>query len=106
MTPSMSRVAVPELPKSSGEDGARKPPMPCPLTVTLPFAFPLSLLATVPMALLAYRHRLRVLVAATVASTIIAFLIIQFQPTELQVYIWNSTQNQTMDIPFALIVAC
>jgi hypothetical protein len=34
------------------------------------------------------------------------FLIIQFQPTELQVYIWNSTQNQTMDIPFALIVAC
>ena len=46
------------------------------ITVTLPFAFPLSLLATVPMALLAYRHRLRVLVAATVASTIIAFLII------------------------------
>ncbi len=46
------------------------------ITVTLPFAFLLSLLATVPMALLAYRHRLRVLVAATVASTIIAFLII------------------------------
>jgi energy-coupling factor transport system ATP-binding protein len=44
--------------------------------VSLPFAFPLSLLATVPMALLAYRHRLRVLVAATVAGTIIAFLII------------------------------
>jgi hypothetical protein len=34
------------------------------------------------------------------------FLIIQFQPTELEVYIWNSTKNQTMDIPFALIVAC
>jgi energy-coupling factor transporter ATP-binding protein EcfA2 len=46
------------------------------VAVTLPFAFPLSLLATVPMALLAYRHRLRVLVAATVAGTIIAFLII------------------------------
>lgn len=46
------------------------------VAVTLPFAFPLSLLATVPMALVAYRHRLRVLVAATVAGTIIAFLII------------------------------
>lgn len=46
------------------------------IVVTLPFAFPLSLLATVPMALLAYRHRLRVLVAATVAGTIIAFLVI------------------------------
>jgi energy-coupling factor transporter ATP-binding protein EcfA2 len=46
------------------------------IAVTLPFAFPLSLLATVPMALLAYRHRLRVLIAATVAGTIIAFLII------------------------------
>jgi energy-coupling factor transport system ATP-binding protein len=46
------------------------------VAVTLPFAFPLSLLATVPMALLAYRHRLRVLVAATVAGTIIAFLVI------------------------------
>jgi hypothetical protein len=34
------------------------------------------------------------------------FTIIQFQPTELLVYIWNSTQSQTMDIPFALIVAC
>jgi energy-coupling factor transport system ATP-binding protein len=46
------------------------------IAVTLPFAFPTSLLATVPMALLAYRHRLRVLVAATVAGTIIAFLVI------------------------------
>jgi hypothetical protein len=34
------------------------------------------------------------------------FTIIQFDPTELLVYIWNSTQSQTMDIPFALIVAC
>jgi hypothetical protein len=34
------------------------------------------------------------------------FTIIQFDPTELLVYIWNSTQNQTVDIPFALIVAC
>jgi hypothetical protein len=34
------------------------------------------------------------------------FTIIQFQPTELQIYVWNSTQNQTMDIPFALIVVC
>jgi hypothetical protein len=34
------------------------------------------------------------------------FTIIQFDPTELRVYIWNSALNQTMDIPFALIVAC
>jgi hypothetical protein len=34
------------------------------------------------------------------------FTIIQFDPTELLVYIWNSTQSQTLDIPFALIVAC
>jgi hypothetical protein len=34
------------------------------------------------------------------------FTISQFDPTELLVYIWNSTQSQTMDIPFALIVAC
>jgi energy-coupling factor transport system ATP-binding protein len=46
------------------------------ITVALPFAAALSLLATVPMGLLAYRHRLRVLVAATVAATIIAFLVI------------------------------
>lgn len=46
------------------------------VAVSLPFAFPLSLLGTVPMALLGYRHRLRVLVAATVAGSIIAFLII------------------------------
>lgn len=46
------------------------------VTVALPFAFPLALLAGVPMAMLAYRHRLRVLVAAAVAGTIIAFLVI------------------------------
>ena len=34
------------------------------------------------------------------------FTIIQFDPTELLVDIWNSTLNQEMDIPFALIVAC
>ena len=34
------------------------------------------------------------------------FTIIQFQPTELQIYIWNSTLGQTVDIPFALIVVC
>jgi energy-coupling factor transporter ATP-binding protein EcfA2 len=46
------------------------------ITVALPFAAALSLLATLPMGLLACRHRLRVLVAATVAGTIIAFLVI------------------------------
>ena len=35
----------------------------------------MSLLGTVPMGLLAYRYRLRVLIAATVAGGIIAFLI-------------------------------
>ena len=34
------------------------------------------------------------------------FTIIQFQPTELRIYIWNSALSQTMDIPFALIVVC
>ena len=34
------------------------------------------------------------------------FTIIQFDPTELRMYIWNSSLNQAMDIPFALIVAC
>ena len=33
------------------------------------------------------------------------FTIMQ-EPTKLFVQIWNSTQNQFMDIPFALIVAC
>lgn len=34
------------------------------------------------------------------------FTIIQFDPNEFRVYIWNSGLNQTADIPFALIVAC
>jgi hypothetical protein len=34
------------------------------------------------------------------------FTIIQFDPTELRVYITSSTLDQLMDIPFALIVAC
>jgi energy-coupling factor transporter ATP-binding protein EcfA2 len=45
------------------------------IAVVVPFAAGLSLLGTVPMGLLAYRYRLRVLVAATVAGGIIAFLI-------------------------------
>ncbi|MGW0760023.1 ABC transporter ATP-binding protein [Streptomyces sp. NPDC002814] len=42
----------------------------------LPFAAPLLTLGTVPMALLAFRHRLRVLGAAAVASTIVTFLVV------------------------------
>lgn len=38
------------------------------IAVVVPFAAALSLLGTVPMGLLAYRYRLRVLVAATVAG--------------------------------------
>ena len=45
------------------------------IAVVVPFAAGLSLLGTVPMGLLAYRYRLRVLLAATVAGSIIAFLI-------------------------------
>jgi energy-coupling factor transport system ATP-binding protein len=45
------------------------------IAVVVPFAAALSLLGTVPMALLAYRYRIRVLLAATVAAGIIAFLI-------------------------------
>jgi energy-coupling factor transport system ATP-binding protein len=45
------------------------------IAVVVPFAAVLSLLGTVPMALLAYRYRLRVLTAATVAAGTIAFLI-------------------------------
>ncbi|OBI24500.1 cobalt ABC transporter ATP-binding protein [Mycobacterium sp. E2238] len=41
----------------------------------IPFAQGLALLGTVPMGLLAYRYRLRVLVAATFAAGMIAFLI-------------------------------
>ncbi|WP_062987917.1 ABC transporter ATP-binding protein [Nocardia anaemiae] len=42
--------------------------------VALPFAAGLAVLATVPMALLAYRHRLRVLGAAAVAGALVSFL--------------------------------
>ena len=45
------------------------------LSVIVPFAGGLSLLATVPMGLLGYRYRIRVLLAATFAASIIAFLI-------------------------------
>lgn len=45
------------------------------LSVVVPFAGGLALLGTVPTGLLAYRYRLRVLVTATVAAGIIAFLI-------------------------------
>ena len=43
------------------------------IAVVVPFAAGLSLLGTVPMGLLAYRYRLRVLIAATVAGGTIAF---------------------------------
>jgi energy-coupling factor transport system ATP-binding protein len=45
------------------------------ISVVVPFAAGLALLGTVPMGLLAYRYRVRVLVAATVAAGVIAFLI-------------------------------
>ncbi|MDC9017468.1 ATP-binding cassette domain-containing protein [Mycobacterium marinum] len=45
------------------------------ISVVVPFAAGLALLGTVPTGLLAYRYRLRVLVAATVAAGVIAFLI-------------------------------
>ena len=45
------------------------------IAVVIPFAPGLAMLGTVPMGLLAFRHRLRVLVAATVAGATIAFLV-------------------------------
>jgi energy-coupling factor transport system ATP-binding protein len=45
------------------------------IAVVVPFAAGLALLGTVPTGLLAYRYRLRVLMAATVAAGVIAFLI-------------------------------
>ncbi len=45
------------------------------IAVVVPFAGVLALLGTVPMGLLSYRYRLRVLIAATVAAGVIAFLI-------------------------------
>lgn len=48
------------------------------IAVVVPFAAGLSVLGTVPMGLLAYRHRFRVLIAAMVAGATIAFLIAGF----------------------------
>src|SRR6201995_2396574 len=45
------------------------------ISIVVPCAGALSLLATVPMGLLAYRYRFRVLIAGTVAAGLIAFLI-------------------------------
>src|ERR1700753_3919618 len=45
------------------------------IAIVVPFAGALSLLGMVPMGLLAYRYRIRVLIAATVAAGMIAFLI-------------------------------
>jgi energy-coupling factor transporter ATP-binding protein EcfA2 len=45
------------------------------ISVVVPFAAGLSLLGTVPMGLLAYRYRIRVLIASTAAAALIAFLI-------------------------------
>ncbi|MGE2723978.1 ATP-binding cassette domain-containing protein [Mycolicibacterium pulveris] len=45
------------------------------IAIVVPFAAGLALLGTVPMGLLAYRYRLRVLITAMVAGGIIAFLI-------------------------------
>ncbi|HYX99603.1 MAG TPA: ATP-binding cassette domain-containing protein [Mycobacterium sp.] len=45
------------------------------ISIVVPFAGALSLLGTVPMGLLAYRYRFRVLIAGTVAAALIAFLI-------------------------------
>ncbi|WP_083562574.1 ATP-binding cassette domain-containing protein [Mycobacterium malmoense] len=45
------------------------------ISVIVPFAAGLALLGTVPTGLLAYRYRLRVLMAATAAAGVIAFLI-------------------------------
>lgn len=48
------------------------------IAVVVPFAGGLALLGTVPMGLLSYRYRLRVLITATVAGCTIAFLIAGF----------------------------
>ncbi|MBY0443473.1 MAG: DUF2232 domain-containing protein [Mycobacteriaceae bacterium] len=45
------------------------------IAVVVPFAAGLALLGTVPTGLLAYRYRMRVLVTATVAAGVIAFLV-------------------------------
>lgn len=45
------------------------------ITAIVPFAATLSMLGSVPMGLLAYRYRIRVLIAGTVAAGVIAFLV-------------------------------
>ena len=45
------------------------------VSVVVPFAGGLSLLVAVPMGLLAYRYRLRVLLASAFAASTVAFLI-------------------------------
>lgn len=45
------------------------------VSVVVPFAGGLSLLVTVPMGLLGFRYRLRVLLAAAFAASTVAFLI-------------------------------
>lgn len=45
------------------------------IAVVVPFAAGLALLGTVPMSLLVFRYRIRVLIAATVAAGVIAFLV-------------------------------
>ncbi|HWF30839.1 MAG TPA: ATP-binding cassette domain-containing protein [Mycobacterium sp.] len=46
------------------------------IAVILPHAGGLGLLGTVPMGLLAYRYRVRVLITATVAASVIGFLVV------------------------------
>jgi energy-coupling factor transporter ATP-binding protein EcfA2 len=46
------------------------------ITVALPHAGGLGLLGAVPMGLLAYRYRIRVLITGTVAAAVIAFLVV------------------------------
>jgi len=46
------------------------------IAVVLPHAGGLGLLGTVPMGLLAYRYRIRVLITATVAAAVIGFLVV------------------------------
>ena len=45
------------------------------IAIVVPFGQVFSLLGTVPMGLLAYRYRIRVLIAATVAGGMITFLV-------------------------------
>ena len=46
------------------------------IAVVLPHAGALGLLGAVPMGLLAYRYRIRVLITATVAGAVIGFLVV------------------------------